>query len=152
MKTSRSATVAIGPLCLLVVALQSAQSADGQPAVLTIKVENVSSQGGALQVALYDEAGYAGHDHAPVAKIVVDARAPVTVVKIPNVRPGAYAVKMFQDVHRTGSFAMSLLGIPEEPFGFSNDALPLLDQPGFDRAKFVVLGGETSIVVHLRSL
>ena len=150
MKASRS--VAIGAICLLVVALPRAQSADNQPAVLTIKVENVSSQGGALQVALYDEAGYAGHDQAPVAKIIVDARAPETVVRIPNVRPGAYAVKMFQDFHRTGSFEMNSLGIPEEPFGFSNDALPLLDQPGFDRAKFVVFGGETSIVVHLRSM
>ena len=152
MKASRSIGVAIAAICLLAAALPGAHAADNQPAVLTIKVENVSSQGGALQVALYDEAGYAGHDQAPVAKIVVDARAPVTVVRIPNVRPGAYAVKMFQDFHRTGSFAMSALGLPEEPFGFSNDALPLLDQPGFDRAKFVVFGGETSIVVHLRSL
>ena len=152
MKASRSVGVVIGAICLLAVALPRAQPAENQPAVLTIKVENVSSEGGALQVALYDQAGYSGHDQAPVAKVVVDARAPETVVRIPNVRPGAYAVKMFQDFHRTGSFAQSALGVPEEPFGFSNDAIPLLDQPEFDRAKFVVFGGETSIVVHLRSL
>ena len=152
MKTSRSVAAAIGASCLLAATLQRAQSTDIPPAVLTIKVENVSLQGGALQIALYDEAGYAGHDQRPVAKVVVDARAPETVVRIPNVRPGAYAVKMFQDFHRTGAFAMNALGIPEEPFGFSNDARPLLDQPAFDRAKFVLLGGETAIVVHLQSL
>ena len=152
MKASRNAKAAIGAICLLAATFQRVQSSDIQPAVLTIKVENVSLQGGALQIALYDEAGYGGHDQRPVAKVVVDARAPETVVKIPNVRPGAYAVKMFQDFHRTGSFAMSALGVPEEPFGFSNDARPLLDQPAFDRAKFVVFGGETSIVVHLQLL
>ena len=152
MKESRSSGAAIGAICLLAVTLPGAQSASSQPAILTIKVENVSLKGGALQIALYDEAGYAGHDQPPVAKLTVDARAPETVVRIPNIRPGAYAIKMFQDFHRTGSFAISALGIPEEPFGFSNDALPYLDQPGFERAKFVMSGGEASIVVHLRSL
>ena len=152
MKASRNTGLVIGAICLLAVATLGARSASSQPAVLTIKVENVSLQGGALQIALFDEAGYAGHDQPPIAKVIVDARAPETVVTIPNIRPGAYAVKMFQDFHKTGSFAMSALGVPEEPFGFSNDALPFLDQPEFPRAKFVISSGEMSITVHLRSL
>ncbi len=129
-----------------------AQPARAESASLSIRVENVSERGGLLQVALYDEASYAGHDQPPIAKLSITAKAPVTVVTVPNIKPGVYAIKMFQDVHRTGSFAVNMLGIPEEPFGFSNDARPLFDQPGFDRAKFQLANGMTSIVIHLRSL
>ena len=121
------------------------------PALLTIRVENVSKDGGYVQIALYDRASYEGHDSPPVVAATVEARSPETVINLPNVRPGEYAVKMFQDVKRSGSFVTSALGLPEEPFGFSNDARPFLDQPSFAAAKFKFGGGTSEITVHLQS-
>ena len=118
---------------------------------LTISIENVSSQGGSIRVALYDRASYGGHDQKPVLATVVEAKTPETVVTLSKVPPGVYALKMFQDIDRSGTFVVNKLGIPEEPFGFSNDALPLLDQPSFDTAKFNLTSGSLRIVVHLRS-
>ena len=121
------------------------------PALLTIRVENVSTDGGYVQVALYDRASYEGHDRSPVVETTVEAKSPETIVTLPNVRPGEYAVKMFQDVKRSGSFVTSALGLPEEPYGFSNDARPFLDQPKFDVTKFDISPGSKTIVIHLRS-
>jgi uncharacterized protein (DUF2141 family) len=137
-------------LAALAAGLWTAQAASG--GTLTIRIENVSPRGGTLQVAVYDAASYGGHDQTPVAKIVADARAPETIAHIPNLSPGTYAVKLFQDYGRTGEFAINVLGIPQEPFGFSNDARPLLDQPSFDRAKFAVPAAGAAITVHLQSL
>ena len=148
----RCAASAVALTGLLFCGAQTASGSDTPSVTLTIKIENVSRQGGLVQVALYDRASYDGHDQAPVAQTVVDARAPETVVTLPGVRPGVYAVKMFQDFHRSGAFERSALGIPEEPFGFSNDALPFLDQPSFDATKFNLASGSNLIVVHLRSL
>lgn len=120
-------------------------------ALLTIRVENVSKDGGYVQVALYDRESYDGHDRPPVVEATVEAKSPETVVTLRNVHPGEYAVKMFQDVKRSGSFVTSALGLPEEPFGFSNDARPFLDQPGFDATEFDVSPGSKSIVIHLQS-
>jgi len=119
-------------------------------AALTIKIENVSKAGGCVRVALYDRTTYEGHDQNPLADATIDSTAPETVLTLPRLRPGEYAVKMYQDIHRSGAFATSRLGLPEEPFGFSNDARPLLDQPSFDAAKFRLSRGANIITVHLR--
>ena len=117
---------------------------------LVIKIENVSPQGGELRVALFDRASYDGHVGKPVAEITATAHAPETIVTLKGLKPGNYAVKMYQDVGRTGVFATTRLGTPAEPFGFSNDAIPILDQPSFDSAKFELTPEPLSIVVHLR--
>ena len=41
-------------------------------------------------------------------------------------------------------------GLPLERYGFSNDARPILSEPGFARTKFTLPDGETAIVIHLQ--
>lgn len=117
---------------------------------LTIKIENVSAKGGTLQIALYDRASYAGHNTDPIVAVHVPAVSPETTATMYNLQPGTYAIKMFQDFYGSNAFVRGTWGIPQEPFGFSNDALPLLDQPSFDAAKFSLERGENVIVVHLQ--
>jgi len=119
-------------------------------ATLIVKVESVSPRGGNLRVALYDRTSYAGHDADPVADRVVNAEAPETIVELDGVAPGTYAVKMFQDINRNGRFDTNVIGLPGEPFGFSNDARPLFDQPSFDAAKFTIGTGTRTITIRLR--
>jgi uncharacterized protein (DUF2141 family) len=47
---------------------------------------------------------------------------------------------------------MSWLGLPEEPFGFSRDAIPFLGKPSFDKVKFTLVAGENVQILHLQSL
>ena len=143
--------VAALSLAFVVLNVTATSAETTSPALLTIRVENVSKDGGYVQIALYDRASYEGHDSPPVVAATVEARSPETVINLPNVRPGEYAVKMFQDIKRSGSFATSALGLPEEPFGFSNDARPFLDQPSFAAARFRLGGGTNQITVHLQS-
>lgn len=119
-------------------------------ATLIVKVEAVSLRGGNLRVALYDRTSYEGHDADPVADKVVNAVAPEPIVEFDGVAPGTYAIKMFQDINRNGQFDMNVIGLPGEPFGFSNDARPLFDQPSFDAAKFTIGNGRRMITIRLR--
>ena len=138
---------------LLVATLLAAAPAQAAPpqvlGVLTIKVEKVSPRGGDVRVALYDRDDYAG-DQPAVVDAVVPARTGETIVVLPAVKPGIYAVKLFQDFNRNGQFDMSWIGLPLEKYGFSNDARPTFAEPPFDATKFELRAGANTITIHLQ--
>ena len=119
-------------------------------ATLAIKVEKVSSRGGELRVALYDRKSYAVDNGATIADTVVPARPGETVVTFTGIKPGVYAIKMFQDFNRNGKFDMSWIGWPLEKFGFSNDVHPTFSEPPFDATKFDLRPGANTITIHLQ--
>ena len=116
---------------------------------LVIKVEKVSPRGGDVRVALYNQQNYSGDQDAVTDK-VVPAHPGETVVTIENLKPGIYAVKLFQDFNRNGEFDMSWIGLPIEKYGFSNDAHPTFSEPSFDATKFELRPGTNTITVHLQ--
>lgn len=65
-----------------------------------------------------------------------------------NVAPGTYAVKIFQDVDGDGKMGTNALGIPNEPFGFSNNAMGNFGPPSFKQAAFEV--GKEPVVIRLK--
>ncbi|MEJ0026926.1 MAG: DUF2141 domain-containing protein [Rhizomicrobium sp.] len=118
-------------------------------ATLTIKVEKVSPRGGDVRVALYTRDNYSGDADATIDAIV-PAKPGETIVVLKPVKPGIYAVKLFQDFNRNGEFDMNWIGLPLEKYGFSNDASPTLSEPPFDATKFELRPGANTITVHLR--
>jgi len=119
-------------------------------AILTVKVEKVSPRGGDIRVALYDEENYSIDGADPVTDAVVPAHPGETIVVLKPVKPGTYAVKLFQDFNRNGVFDLDWIGLPLEKYGFSNDATPTISEPPFDATKIELHPGATTIVVHLQ--
>jgi len=117
-------------------------------ATLTVKVENVSPKGGTVSFALYTQANY-DDDHHPTLSRDVPADSPETTIVIAGIKPGVYAAKMMQDINRNGKFDTSWLGLPEEPYGFSNNAHPRLSEPSFERTRFRIMPGNNMITIHL---
>jgi len=118
---------------------------------LTIRVENVLPAGGILRLGLYDAARYPDDDSKPIASADVPAVAGETVITLHGVPPGIYAIQTFQDVNANDKMDTSWLGLPQEPFGFSDDATPFLSKPSFDDVKFTLAAGENSQVIHLQN-
>ena len=86
----------------------------------------------------------------PSPAAVVPARPGETIVTLAGIKPGVYAVKLFQDFNRNGEFDMNWIGLPLEKFGFSNDAHPTFSEPSFDATKFEVRPGTNTITIHLQ--
>ncbi|MDB5734939.1 MAG: hypothetical protein JWP16_1639 [Alphaproteobacteria bacterium] len=127
----------------------------GSPAVaatLTIRVENVAAAGGVLRLGLYDAARYPDDNSRPVASADVPAIPGETVITLHGVPPGTYAIQTFQDINANDRMDSSWLGLPLEPFGFSQDATPFLSKPSFDDVKFTVVAGENSQTLHLQTM
>ena len=129
-------------------AVQSPAASAADTATLTVKVENVSAKGGIVSLALFTAADYDDDDH-PTLSRDVEAVAPETTIVIEGVAPGAYAIKMMQDIDRNGKFDTSWLGLPEEPYGFSNNAHPGLSEPSFDETRFRIMPGNNIITIRL---
>jgi uncharacterized protein (DUF2141 family) len=119
-------------------------------ATLIVKVEKVSPRGGDVRVALYDATSYPDDNADPVQDAVVPAHPGETIATMTGIKPGIYAVKMFQDFNRNGKFDVNWLGLPIEKYGFSNDARPTFSEPSFDATKFELKPGTNTIVIHMQ--
>jgi uncharacterized protein (DUF2141 family) len=78
--------------------------------------------------------------------VPVDSETLVVVFK--NVPYGEYAISVFQDLNGNGELDEKKIGIPAEPFGFSNDARGKLGPPKYKKARFV-LDGKLSISLRM---
>src|ERR1700761_8472441 len=136
----------LGGIVAAMAAGTAAQAAD-----LTIRVENVLPAGGVLRLGLYDAALYPDDDSKPIASADVPAIAGETVITLHGISPGVYAIQTFQDVNANNKMDTSWMGLPLEPFGFSDDAKPFLSKPSFDEVKFTLTAGENSQVIHLQN-
>jgi uncharacterized protein (DUF2141 family) len=54
--------------------------------------------------------------------------------------PGEWAVAVSQDLNNNDKLDKNFLGIPTEPFAFSNNVKPRLAAPSFQECKFMVTG------------
>ena len=67
-----------------------------------------------------------------------------------GITPGVYAVVLFHDENGDGKFNRNWIGLPEEGYGFSNDAPTHFHPPRFNDASFSFAGGTLEIPVHIR--
>lgn len=64
-----------------------------------------------------------------------------TEVSVPvELAPGDWAVALTQDTNDNDKLDKNFLGIPTEPYAFSNNVRPHLAAPKFDECKFTVSG------------
>ena len=117
-------------------------------ATLTVNVENVSPKGGIVRMALYQAGNYDDNDHPTADGDAVAHQAGTTIV-LKGLKPGEYAIKMMQDINKNGEFDRSWIGLPLEPYGFSNNVVVGLGEPSFDSTKFKIVAGENTITVKL---
>ena len=132
--------------CLFLSALTSAAAA----AVVEVAVTGVVEARGHIHVDLCTEDTFL-KDDCPYAGSAV-ATPGSTVVTITGVPPGQYAAQVFHDKHDDGRVHRTVLGIPTEPIGFSNDAPLHLHGPKFKEAAFTVESGVDHITLRLRSI
>ena len=114
---------------------------------LTITAKGVASDKGKILVAVYSKAG----DWLKTPAHVAEAAAvrPSTSLTVKGLVPGNYAVLVFQDENGNEDLDTNVLGIPTEPYGFSNDAMGAFGPPSFEKATVKVGSENLSINIQL---
>ncbi len=120
-------------------------AAPAPAATLTLQIEHVNAPG-ELMVAVYDQAGQ--WLKQPARSLRQPATAGTMTLQLADLPEGDYAVSLFVDRNANGQLDRNALGMPIEPYAFSNDAAGSFGPPSFEQARFRI-GGDTSAVIHL---
>lgn len=114
-------------------------------ATLTVEVQQVVAPGD-LMIAVFDQPGQ--WLKQPLRGLRQAAVAGTMTVQVPDLPDGDYAVSLFVDRNGNAKLDSNAIGLPTEPYGFSNDATGNFGPPGFEQARFSVKG-DTRAVIHL---
>jgi uncharacterized protein (DUF2141 family) len=132
-KALATALFALLPLC-------------GQAAEVTLEVEGLDArrlEGAALLVAVFTEPAnwlrqpQIGHRFVLGAESV-NGKFTVVLKDLPE---GPLAISLFQDANANGRLDMNAMGIPTEPYGFSNNASGSFGPPKFEQALMTPAAG-----------
>ena len=94
---------------------------------LEIKINNLESNKGPIYVRILDE------NENPV----IVGTSPVinysSEISFDSISAGKYAIQFFHDENENQKMDFSLIGIPKEKFGSSNNVKPVLGPPKFEK-------------------
>jgi uncharacterized protein (DUF2141 family) len=137
-------TRALFAVLALPVCLAAAASVAGD---LTIEVSGITPDRGKVYVAVYDRPDTFPSGRQRVNQ-VLESRDRHLTVQFNNLPPGQYAVAAFQDFNGNGKLDKNFLGIPKEPYGFSQEARGSMGPPPFAEAAVTLNpDGATRIVL-----
>ena len=103
---------------------------------LTIMVKGVRSADGALFLAVYDsDKSFMKVPQAKTTRRMNASKGDLKIV-IPDLPTGKYAIASYHDENGNGKLDTNALGIPQEGYGFSNDARGMFGPPNFSEAVF----------------
>lgn len=133
-----------------VTAITVALAATGASAVgLTVNVSGVQSETGEIGCALFANPHGFPLDIAAARQVWLTVRKPPTDCSFTAVPAGRYAVSVVHDLNGNRRVDTSFIGIPNEPWGVSNNVRPTLRPPQFWESAFDV-SGETPSRVKIR--
>lgn len=97
---------------------------------LEMEIKNLQSNNGPLYIRILDE------NENPV----IVGTSPVinysARISFDSISPGKYAIQFFHDENENQKMDFSLIGIPKEKFGSSNNVKPILGPPKFEKMLF----------------
>lgn len=121
-------------------------STPAKGADLTVDVKNVGDKG-EVMIALY-KVGDKWLGRSSFGTIV-PAKGDISV-SFKDLPEGEYAVSLFVDQNSNKKMDTNPIGIPIEPYAFSNDAAGTFGPPSFEQAKFSVGKDSKSIVIAIK--
>lgn len=146
MKIIKSIAAAILAGSLSMGAAAAQENATG---TLLISFENIEPQTGIVYVGLFQGEENFKSSNALTGR-AVQVNAPRGSVSIEGLAPGEYGFKLYHDINGNGQLDTGNMGIPTEPWAFSNNAKPRFGPPSWADAKFTVSTGTVRQSVKLR--
>ena len=108
---------------------------------LEMEINNLQSNNGPLYIRILDE------NENPV----IVGTSPVinysARISFDSISTGKYAIQFFHDENENQKMDFSLIGIPKEKFGSSNNVKPILGPPKFEKMLFNLTENKKLIMV-----
>lgn len=111
---------------------------------IKVEIENIKNNRGTIALAIYDNAKDFTKKEMKAKK--VKAKKGKTFAYFNNIPKGNYAIAIFHDENNNDKMDFNLMGIPKEPYGFSNNAKGFMSAPKFEKASFSLGNNETKLI------
>jgi uncharacterized protein (DUF2141 family) len=118
----------------------SAPSAAPATEKVTVVVAALASTSSVVKLNFYNAPDKFLKDGQMAIRMVVRPDGKNTLTIPVDLAPGEWAVAVSQDLNNNDKLDKNFLGIPTEPFAFSNNVKPKLSAPSFQQCKFTVTG------------
>lgn len=103
---------------------------------LSIEFETKKQQDGNIVFALYNsEATHMGKTFKSKIETVENGNSKLVIKNIPS---GEYSFSYFHDVNTNNKLDTNFMGIPKEPYGFSNNQKGRFGPPDFEESKITI--------------
>jgi uncharacterized protein (DUF2141 family) len=122
-------------------------TAFSQTYTLTVKINDISSVSGNIQMGIYNDADQFPEIGGEYKTITLKVTASMMQYNI-SLPSGTYAIALYHDENSDGECNTNWLGIPTEGYGFSNNVEPVVSAPSFDETK-VSVTENTNISIDL---
>lgn len=103
---------------------------------LVLQINNLKSPNAPVYLAFYSTNNkfLSQTDRFKAYKFIPDGNS--LTINVSDLKYGQFAIAGFQDLNNDGECNKSKLGIPQEPYGFSNDVKPKMKAPTFSQCMF----------------
>lgn len=116
---------------------------------VTVVVTNLFSPTAVITLNFYNSSdSFLKSGKAALYKKVVPQQQQQVQLKV-DLPPGEWAIALSQDVNDNGEMDRNFLGIPTEPYAFSNNVRPRFKAPDFEECKFVAEGEGQTVTIRL---
>ncbi len=132
----------------LAATLATTLAASSFAADLTVEIKGVNSANGQIYIGLYDKAE--GWMKGGFKNVETAAKKDRVIYEFKDLPEGVYAISLYHDENGNGKFDSNLVGMPIEPYGFSNDAMGNFGPPTFEQAKFKLDSAKKTVTLNLK--
>jgi len=115
-----------------------------------VEVEGIKSIEGKLGVLVYQHSeGFPQDADKAILKKEVRVNEQNMSFEIGELPKGEYAIAVMHDINENDNLDRNVLGIPKEPFGFSNNRSIIFGPPSFEKAKVQLDEDQNKIKIEL---
>lgn len=125
-------------------------SCRGEPYEIRIVIKGIKRNEGLMTADLYpnnQETFLRGRGRVKLARYA--ARAPVTKFCVTAPGPGLFAMAVYHDRNANKDFDKTGMGLPDEPWGISNNPRALFGPPPIEKALFEVTEEGATLAIKL---
>ncbi|HKK76998.1 MAG TPA: DUF2141 domain-containing protein [Saprospiraceae bacterium] len=118
---------------------------------IELRLKNIEKEKGSIRLAVYDNrADFEAQGQAIYGKVITDFSGKETSIQLPELSFGQYAIAVYHDLNNNNKLDKTLVGIPKEPYAFSNNPKVKWNPPTFEESKFQLREGELKMEIQLQ--
>ncbi|MDT0293739.1 DUF2141 domain-containing protein [Mesonia ostreae] len=103
---------------------------------LDLEITGIKKDAGFIEVGIYNSEEYFLEEGKSFKTYKIPVKNKKASIRISDLPQGNYAITLYHDENEDGKCNMNFLGIPKEPYAFSNNFKPKFSAPSFEDCVF----------------